>query len=162
MLIKNYKNKKSGFALLYALLITGALVSVGVILMNIITKQLVFSSVGRGSETSYYYLASSGRECLKYYDSIGVFDSAGNKSVQCFDDQEISLTSSSGRDITTFTTEGDTVDDQGRPVVLTVSKNSNAPNNGTDLIDRFKTVITVEGLSGTSGRIVRRTAVTVY
>lgn len=35
--------------------------------MNIITKQLVFSSLSRNSETSFYYAANSGRECLKHY-----------------------------------------------------------------------------------------------
>jgi hypothetical protein len=60
------KKRRRGFALLYALLLTGAVLSVGVILMNIITKQLVFSSISRNSEVSYYYLANSGRECLRY------------------------------------------------------------------------------------------------
>jgi len=60
-------NKNNGFALLYAILLTGAILSVGVILMNIITKQIIFSSVMRNSENSYYYAANSGRECLKHY-----------------------------------------------------------------------------------------------
>lgn len=58
------KLKTSGFALLYAILLAGAITSVGVILMNIITKQIIFSSLGRSSDIAYYYLASSGRECL--------------------------------------------------------------------------------------------------
>ncbi len=61
-----FKNEK-GFALLYAILLTGAVLTVGVILMNIITKQLIFSSLNRNSEVSYYYLANSGRECLRYF-----------------------------------------------------------------------------------------------
>lgn len=61
------KYQQKGFALLYAILLTGAILSVGVILMNIITKQLLFSSINRNSEISYYYAANSGRECLYYY-----------------------------------------------------------------------------------------------
>lgn len=60
------KYQQKGFALLYAILLTGAILSVGVILMNIITKQLLFSSINRNSEISYYYAANSGRECLQY------------------------------------------------------------------------------------------------
>lgn len=61
------KTRKNGFALLYAILLSGALLLVGVILMNIITKQLVYSSINKKSEASYYYAANSGRECLMYY-----------------------------------------------------------------------------------------------
>lgn len=73
----NFKKEKSlpstpqeGFALLYALLLTGAILVVGVILMNIITKQLIYSSLNRQSELAYYYAANSGRECLEYYATI--------------------------------------------------------------------------------------------
>lgn len=62
--MNNFVKNRKGFALLYALLLSGAVLSVGVILMNIITKQLIYSSVSRSSETAYYYLANSGRECL--------------------------------------------------------------------------------------------------
>jgi hypothetical protein len=61
---KSLRSRQNGFALLYAILLTGAVLSVGVILMNIITKQLIFSSINRSSEVSYYYAANSGRECL--------------------------------------------------------------------------------------------------
>lgn len=59
--------RNKGFALLYAILLSGALLLVGVILMNIITKQLVYSSINKKSEASYYYAANSGRECLMHY-----------------------------------------------------------------------------------------------
>jgi len=62
-------NHHKGFALLYAILLAGAVLSIGMILMDIITKQLVLSSINRNSEISYYYSAHSGRECLKYYIS---------------------------------------------------------------------------------------------
>ena len=64
--MKNILFKKQGFALLYAILISGVIALIGVLLVNIITKQLVFSSLARDSEISYYYLANSGRECLEY------------------------------------------------------------------------------------------------
>ena len=66
MYMSKLKNKK-GFALLYAILLSGAVLAVGVILMNIITKQLSYSSINQKSEVSYYYAANSGRECLEYY-----------------------------------------------------------------------------------------------
>ena len=76
----NFNNKK-GFALLYALLLSGAVLTVGVILMNIITKQLVFSSINRNSETSYYYAANSGRECLNYYAALYPANFYGKKNI---------------------------------------------------------------------------------
>lgn len=66
-------SKNKGFALLYAILLSGAVLVVGVILMNIITKQLIFSSLSRNSETSYYYVANSGRECLMKHINLDSF-----------------------------------------------------------------------------------------
>ncbi len=62
--------KKQGFALLYAILISGVIAIVGIILVNITTKQIVFSSLSRNSEISYYYLANSARECLEHYVAL--------------------------------------------------------------------------------------------
>jgi len=58
------KFTKKGFALLYSILLMSAILFIGVILMNIITKQLIFSTFYRGSETSYYYIANSLINCL--------------------------------------------------------------------------------------------------
>jgi hypothetical protein len=99
---KLFRNRSRGFALLYSLLLSGAVLSVGVILMNIITKQLVFSSISRNSEVSYYYLANSGRECLRYYGNdfytVGFNDSGEREfsfnneslSFKCFE-QDVNL-----------------------------------------------------------------------
>ena len=62
-------NNKRAFALLYAVLISGVVLAVGVSLMDIITKQLVFSSISKSSESAYYYAAYSGANCLYYLDS---------------------------------------------------------------------------------------------
>ena len=72
------KNKKSeGFVILYAVIITTVVLVVGVSLMNIMTKQLVLSSISRNAKISYY-AALSGRDCAefwktvqtRYYDSV--------------------------------------------------------------------------------------------
>lgn len=65
---KKSKENLSGFVLLYAILLTGAITTVGVLLVNIITKQLMFSSLNRNSDLTYYYAANAGRECLDYWN----------------------------------------------------------------------------------------------
>ncbi|MFA6254165.1 MAG: hypothetical protein WC640_02875 [Candidatus Paceibacterota bacterium] len=59
-----------GFVLLYAILLTGVVTVVGIVLMNILTKQIIFSSIGQGSESAYYYTANSGRECANAFSKV--------------------------------------------------------------------------------------------
>ncbi len=65
-------NNKKGFALLYAILLTSAVLIVGVALINIITRQLILSSLNRNSQTAYYN-ANSIANCLRFYDKVNHF-----------------------------------------------------------------------------------------
>ncbi|MFA6274665.1 MAG: hypothetical protein WCX70_00710, partial [Candidatus Paceibacterota bacterium] len=65
---KNNKNK--GFTLLYAILLTSAVLVVGVSLINIITRQLILTSLNKNSQIAYYN-ARSVVDCLNYYDQVG-------------------------------------------------------------------------------------------
>lgn len=59
--------KKDGFALLYAILVTTIVLSLGLILSTIITKQLVISSIATHSQLSFY-AATAGMECAENND----------------------------------------------------------------------------------------------
>jgi len=170
--------KQKGFALLYAILLSGVVLTIGVILMNIITKELIYSSIGRNSEVSYYYVASSGRECLFYYDSKDKFAKvsisegvrtysyrSGNVDISCFGGSITMNNLGNG----TFSYSGNlNIDGQERLMKLTINKNIECLNGGNcsgdDLVDRYGTVITSEGYSGASGvpRLTKRVAVYVY
>ncbi|HNZ55581.1 MAG TPA: hypothetical protein PKN73_02570 [Candidatus Paceibacterota bacterium] len=67
---KNNNNK--GFALLYAVLLTSAVLIVGVTLINIITRQLILSSLNRNSQIAYYN-ANSIANCFRFYDKVNHF-----------------------------------------------------------------------------------------
>ena len=78
------KTDNSGFAVLYAVLVASVVAIGGLILSNIIFKQLVLSGVGQSSQISYY-AADVGRACARYWESqtnfgtvITDFDEAGN------------------------------------------------------------------------------------
>lgn len=174
-MFKIYKNK--GFALLFAILLSGAVLTIGIILMNIITKQLVFSSLSKESEITYYYLANSGRECLslqknnfRYSDGLEYFPIQEDVTVNCLD-KDIVLSYSSGQGFVTYTKEN--IEFDGKFLSFKVQVNSAClngeevgcdNNNGEDeIIDRYSYVMIVEGYSGESGanRTVKRTAVYV-
>ena len=60
-------NKKTGgFVILYAVIVAMVVSVVGISLMNIITKQLVLSSISRNAKISYY-AALAGRDCAEFW-----------------------------------------------------------------------------------------------
>jgi hypothetical protein len=65
-------NRQNGFVILYAVIITTVVLITGVSLMNIITKQLVISSIGRSSKQAYY-AALRGKECAEFWKNAGLF-----------------------------------------------------------------------------------------
>ena len=65
-------NKKQGFALLYALLVSSIVLSIGIVLSTIVTKQLILSSVATNSQLAFY-AATSGIECAKFSDKVKQF-----------------------------------------------------------------------------------------
>ena len=61
-----------GFVLLYAVLVTMVVVTVGVLMINIVTRQIVLSSVARNSQVAFY-AANAGVECVTYWNSQKLF-----------------------------------------------------------------------------------------
>ena len=59
------KKYNQGFVILYAVLVAGVISLGGVILANIITKQLILSSIGKESQIAYY-AANAGDECARF------------------------------------------------------------------------------------------------
>jgi len=64
------KNKKRGFAMLFAVLVSSVLLSIGLSIFNLTVKELLLSSSGRESQFSFY-AADSGVECVLYWDFKG-------------------------------------------------------------------------------------------
>ncbi len=56
-----------GFTLLFAVVATSLLMGVTLGILNLTTKQLILSSVGRDSQLAFY-AADSGAECARYWD----------------------------------------------------------------------------------------------
>lgn len=71
-LFKSQPKTKKGFVLLYAVLVVTVVLAVGLILINIITKQITLSIVGRNSQVAFY-AADSGRDCIEYWDRLRAF-----------------------------------------------------------------------------------------
>ena len=61
-------SKNEGFVLLYAVLVASVISITGVLLSDIIFKQLVLSSIGKESQSAYY-AATAGDECALYWDT---------------------------------------------------------------------------------------------
>jgi hypothetical protein len=80
-----FKNSKSGFAILYSVLIASILLSIGLAIFNITIKELLFSSLGKESQLAFY-AADTGVECALYWDfaSIeGAFSTSSSSSIEC-------------------------------------------------------------------------------
>lgn len=71
-MLYNKKNDNNGFAVLYAVLVASVVAIGGLVLSNIIFKQLVLSGVGQSSQISYY-AADVGRACARYWEGQGNF-----------------------------------------------------------------------------------------
>jgi hypothetical protein len=75
------KNKNSGFALLYAVLLTGVILTISLGLSSILTKQIVLSSVGANSQKAYY-AANTIKECVIHWGIYGGV--TGNQDATAF------------------------------------------------------------------------------
>ena len=58
---------RRGFATLFAMLVAGLLLSVGLVIYDITSKELIFSSITRDSNFAFY-AADAGLECALYWD----------------------------------------------------------------------------------------------
>lgn len=65
-----HSRKESGFAMLFAVLTSSVLLSIGLSIFNLTLKELALSSSGRESQAAFY-AADSGVECALYWDIKG-------------------------------------------------------------------------------------------
>ncbi len=75
--------KKRGFVLLFAVLISGVVLAIGLGIANIAIKEIIFSAVGRESQVAFY-AADSGRECALYWDlNENAFATSTSNTIHC-------------------------------------------------------------------------------
>jgi hypothetical protein len=67
MKTKALKNNKQGFALLFSVLISSLMLTIGLSIFGIALKELAISTAARQSVHAFF-AADSGRECLIYWD----------------------------------------------------------------------------------------------
>lgn len=70
-------NRKSGFTLLFAVLVSVLVIAVGVSMISIALKQIILSGSGRESQYAFY-ASNTGLECALYWDLHPIVDDAGN------------------------------------------------------------------------------------
>lgn len=83
------KENKKGFVLLYAVLVTTVVLAVGLVMSNIITKQITLSFIGRDSQVAFY-AADAGIECFKFWANQRIFSVDGVK-FSCFGGTEFQV-----------------------------------------------------------------------
>ncbi len=66
------RNKKEGFAMLFAVLMSAVLISIGMSIFNLSLKGLILSTSERDSQIAYY-AGTSAVECIRYWSSKGNF-----------------------------------------------------------------------------------------
>lgn len=66
----NTGRARRGFAMLFAVLVSSVLLSIGLSIFNLTVKELLLSSSGRESQFAFY-AADSGTECVLYWDFKG-------------------------------------------------------------------------------------------
>lgn len=65
---KKYKTRCGGFTILYAILLTTVVLSIGLSLLSLLTQQVSLSGAERESTLSFY-VADAGMECALYWDT---------------------------------------------------------------------------------------------
>lgn len=79
----NMKKNNRGFTLLFSMIAVSLLMGVTLGILNLTTKQLVLSAVGRESQLAFY-AADSGAECARYWDiNFNAFSPSANTVVTC-------------------------------------------------------------------------------
>ncbi len=72
MHIMNRKNHTKGYALLFSVLISSLLITIGLSIFNLSLKEIMISTSERESQVAYY-AAYSAFECLRYWNTIAPF-----------------------------------------------------------------------------------------
>lgn len=80
---KQKRIQKTGFAILYSVLVSSILLAIGLAIFNITIKELLFSSLGRESQFAFYS-ADTGIECALYWDfTSNAFATSTSSSIEC-------------------------------------------------------------------------------
>jgi hypothetical protein len=66
----NKDKKKAGYSLIFAVLISGTLITIGAAMANLALKEFTIVGTTRASQTAFY-AADAGMECALYYDVQG-------------------------------------------------------------------------------------------
>lgn len=75
------KKHQQGFTILFAVIVSALVLSIGLSIANITLKQIKISSLGRESQIAFY-AADSGSECVLYYDLIeSAFATSSNSNI---------------------------------------------------------------------------------
>ncbi len=71
--LKQYNDDNRGFAMLFTVLITSIILSIGLGISNLAFKQTILSSLAKDSQMAFYQ-ADAAAECGMYYDiTVGLF-----------------------------------------------------------------------------------------
>ena len=77
------QKSSKGFTLLIAVMVSGILLSIGLAIYNIVSKQVILSSAGRESQFAFF-AADTGIECVLYWDSnYDAFSSSSAQAISC-------------------------------------------------------------------------------
>ena len=81
------RDATGGFTVLYAMLVAGTLLSVGLVMFEISSKQISFATIVRDSNIAQY-AADTGEECALYWDNNysdepSAFDAVSPTGVRC-------------------------------------------------------------------------------
>lgn len=74
------KQNQKGFTLLFAVLVSTLVISIGATIISIALRQTILSGTSRESQYAFY-AANTVLECATYWDKNGPLDSAGNNVV---------------------------------------------------------------------------------
>lgn len=78
-------NKKKGFALLLAIIVSGLILTIGLILVDTNVKQITLSDAAVESERSFH-AAYAGVECAQFWNIADVWDDgAAETNIRCID-----------------------------------------------------------------------------
>jgi hypothetical protein len=66
------KKNNKGFVLIYAVILTSVLLVISIFMSDIITRQIIISSIGKNYQSAYY-IANIGRECAVFQKDMGRF-----------------------------------------------------------------------------------------
>ena len=96
--------EKRGFTVLFAVLISSILLSIGIAILDLTLKQFTLSSVSKDSQIAFY-AADTGQECAMYWDHVN--DQTGATSSSSFATSSASVVSNPP---STMTCEGSLID----------------------------------------------------